>query len=407
MSDEQLCKLFLYGDEFFNENYVITKKFNSKIHSYKQYCPDQKCDSNRKRIGALSTDLFIQLPDPNNDEHKEYFLMWLSDKLFKIVKDKNKKYSITLKSAYDEYLKNNIGNFKYWNLVHNIKFLEDANLRHMHELYTLLKHICNTIVDYKKNGPKHSNLSNNSVKCYNQYKSLYDTISGCKSYRHLLDTLKKIYDNFRENAIKKDNDQKNNIAKRLQELTPPDGRNSYYESKIENFDFKGPECDKLNSKTEKQQQQQLQSSSEQSEQRETTDKHNEVKEKTITEEKTKSKGQENENHQSIPTAQEPSDDLIITVSDQITEEQHSPTDVKENIPEIVSSGDIFNEYKPIVFSVIAIAIPVILAVMYKFLAPVWRKKMKKKNMKKIINLCDEKKTKKEATNAFIEKNQLE
>ncbi|SCL88644.1 CIR protein [Plasmodium chabaudi chabaudi] len=38
-----------------------------------------------------------------------------------------------------------------------------------------------------------------------------------------------------------------------------------------------------------------------------------------------------------------------------------------------------------------ILIPIILGISYKYLTPVWRKKMKKKNMKKIINLSDQKK----------------
>lgn len=42
-------------------------------------------------IVALSTYLFMQLNAYNNNEHGEYFLMWLSDKLFKIhTKDKKK-----------------------------------------------------------------------------------------------------------------------------------------------------------------------------------------------------------------------------------------------------------------------------------------------------------------------------
>ncbi|SCL97943.1 CIR protein [Plasmodium chabaudi adami] len=38
-----------------------------------------------------------------------------------------------------------------------------------------------------------------------------------------------------------------------------------------------------------------------------------------------------------------------------------------------------------------ILIPIILGISYKYLTPVWRKKMKKKTMKKIINLSDQKK----------------
>ncbi|CAD2097537.1 conserved Plasmodium chabaudi protein, unknown function [Plasmodium vinckei] len=51
------------------------------------------------------------------------------DKDAKIVKDEDKVQSkkITLNSAYEKYLKNNIVNFNYWDLLHNINGLKEAN----------------------------------------------------------------------------------------------------------------------------------------------------------------------------------------------------------------------------------------------------------------------------------------
>ncbi|VTZ67600.1 CIR protein [Plasmodium chabaudi chabaudi] len=54
-----------------------------------------------------------------------------------------------------------------------------------------------------------------------------------------------------------------------------------------------------------------------------------------------------------------------------------------------------------------ILIPIILGISYKYLTPVWRKMMKRKTMKKIINSSDQKKAQNGFTNAFIEKNQSE
>ncbi|WBY54837.1 PIR protein [Plasmodium yoelii yoelii] len=67
---------------------------------------------------------------------------------------------------------------------------------------------------------------------------------------------------------------------------------------------------------------------------------------------------------------------IVTLAYQRSEPTHSG----KNINEILLKS---------VISVIAIAIPVILLVMYKYLAAGWRKKLKrKKNKKKVANLCD-------------------
>ncbi|SCL84378.1 CIR protein [Plasmodium chabaudi chabaudi] len=54
-----------------------------------------------------------------------------------------------------------------------------------------------------------------------------------------------------------------------------------------------------------------------------------------------------------------------------------------------------------------ILIPIILGISYKYLTPLWRKMMKRKTMKKIINSSDQKKAQNGFTNAFIEKNQSE
>ncbi|SCL88019.1 CIR protein [Plasmodium chabaudi chabaudi] len=426
MNVEKVCNLFLNSDEYFNEKNIVNSTRFNKDGRYDQYCHVnnyvKKCETNEHRIAAMSTYLFMELEGERNEDYGKYFLMWLSDKLFKIVKDKDKdkENSITLNEAYDQYLKNNIGNFDYWHLLWHIRGLKDANLRNMHELYKLLMYICKTIADYKRNGANNKNLRQKSVDCLNQYRNLYNNLPKCNSYLHLLDKLKKIYDDFRENAIKKDIDKKNNIANRLQELTTPNKTNSYFASAFDKFDFKNSECVQLNSKTE---QKQTQSSSTQVEKKEKAEVKSDDQmlsqsptqlsepkqiEKTNHQvEFTEDNGQTNETRQSTSTTRELTNGSNNIESDQGNELQNSPTDVTEMISEIGSSGDIFNEHKIIVFSVIAIAVPVILAVMYKFLAPVWRKKMKKIKMKKIINLCDEKKTKEEAANTFIEKNQSE
>ncbi|SCL90249.1 Plasmodium variant antigen protein Cir/Yir/Bir/Plasmodium vivax Vir protein, putative [Plasmodium chabaudi adami] len=420
MNIEQVCNLFHDSDEYFNEKNIVNSERFNQDGRYDQYCHvknyTKKCETNEHRIAAISTYLFMKLEAERNGDYGKYFLMWLSNILFKMVKDKDKgkENSITLNEAYDKYLKNNIGNFNYWHLLWNIRGLKDANLRHMRELYTLLKYICNTIADYRKKGANNRELYKHSAKCLNQYRTLYENISGCNSYLHLLDKLKKIYEDFRTSAINENRiSKKNNLDKRLQKLTTTKDIDSYFATEFKEFNFKGSGCVKLDSKTDQEQQPQLSlvQSPPQGSQTEQSDQPVQLNggtEEPSTEESSDDNGQQNETERSELTIQESSIDSTNIQYGQKTTSDNSEIGAKEIMAGTAYSGHIFNEYKIIVFSVIAIVIPVILAVMYKYLAPGLRKKFKKKqNMKKITNLCDEKKAKKKVTNAFTEKNQSE
>ncbi|SCM17254.1 BIR protein [Plasmodium berghei] len=241
MDEKGMCELFLEADKFFNGKYVILNKIN-RSSSYKQYCPNNRaCSSNREGVGALGGHLFTELQN-NENKYSEQFMMWLSHKLFNIVKDINngKANKMTLSSAYDEYLKKYMGNFIFWDLLYNQRDLKDANLRYMSELYTLLNYICNTIAYYKTNKEKHGNLRQNSVNCLNQYRSLYNAFYGNDLYLNLLEKLKKIYDDFRDSAIKNDTDKKYNIKNHLLELTPINKKYSHSTNNFKTFDSNGP-----------------------------------------------------------------------------------------------------------------------------------------------------------------------
>ncbi|SCL87027.1 Plasmodium variant antigen protein Cir/Yir/Bir/Plasmodium vivax Vir protein, putative [Plasmodium chabaudi adami] len=429
MSDGQLCKLILDADNLFTNDQVVNETIFKQDGRYDQYCHvkngSKKCETNIHRIGALSTYLFIQLGAYHNNDYGKYFLMWLSDKLYNIVKDKNDdKDKITLNEAYEKYLKENIGNYNYWNVLHNIRCFKDANLRHMHEFYTLLKHICNTIADYKTNGAKSKELYKYSAKCLNQYRTLYENIPGCNSYLHLLDKLKKIYSDFRDSAIKKETGN-HNLDQRLQKLTTAKKVDSYFAKDFKEHELNNLGCDNLHPQTK--QQQQPQSPSTQAEKNEKVEialsqslsllqSLSQLLSQSIPQSLSQLSQQSEPSSQSIEEnyedneqtheSQEPTSNPTTTY-EQVTISDNSGIDVKEIISEVASSGNIINEYKLIAFSFIAIAIPVILAVMYKYLVPGLRKRLKRTSMKKVINLCDEKKAQKEVKNAFIEKNQSE
>ncbi|SCL89136.1 CIR protein [Plasmodium chabaudi adami] len=112
-------------------------------------------------------------------------------------------------------------------------------------------------------------------------------------------------------------------------------------------------------------------------------------------------GPKEKGQQSALTIQGPSDGSINTSHAQVTKPDNSGNNINGIISENVSSMDILKKHKLIAFSVIGIAIPITLAIMYKYLSP-WRtKKSKRKTkMKKIINLVGVNKTKKTVINSI-------
>ncbi|CAD2096014.1 CIR protein PIR protein [Plasmodium vinckei] len=246
MDHKQLCEKFIAADMFYDgKNANITLEEIKKKQGFEEYCRSQPCDTRKKIIGALSAYLFMKTRGKEiYGQYDEFFLMWLSDKLFEIVKDEDKTQikDITLNEAYDKYLKNNIKNGSYWSLLDSTKGLKEANLRYMKDFYKLLNHICSTILDYKNNGADSMSLLQNSTNCSNQYMSLYKNIYRCKSYLHLLDNLKKIYYNFRDSAINENEKKKKKLAISLQTLTTLKGKDDYFAKDFKTFDFNRSEC---------------------------------------------------------------------------------------------------------------------------------------------------------------------
>ncbi|CAD2096836.1 PIR protein CIR protein [Plasmodium vinckei] len=245
MDHELMCEKFIAADTFYDgKNANITFDEISKKPGFKEYCSNQACNTRKEIVGALGAYLFMETRRIKSfGQYDEFFLMWLSDKLFEIVNDENKAQSkdITLNEAYDKYLKNNIQNGHYWSLLDSTKGLKEANIKYMRDLYKLLNHICSTILDYKNNGAESMSLLQNSTNCSNQYIFIYKNIYRCKSYLYLLDNLKKIYYNFRDPIIK--NNKKNQkLAIPLQTLTTPKGKDAFFANDFKAFDFSSSEC---------------------------------------------------------------------------------------------------------------------------------------------------------------------
>ncbi|CAD2096079.1 PIR protein CIR protein [Plasmodium vinckei] len=241
MDATYMCKAFLEVDSFFNGNNIVDKIKINRNPSINQYCLNKKCETNRQRIAALSRYLYMKLYTTNN-AYTPYFLMWLSDKLFKIHnKGKDKDNNITLDSAFGKYLRNNVKNVNYWNLLENISGVKNTNLKYMSEFYKLLNYICKTIINYQKNNAGERSLILNSTEGSNQYMLLYENVSKCNSYLHFLDNLKKSYNRFRIQAIIK-NRKDPKFATNLQTFTTLSGEDSYFAIGRQTYDFSDPKC---------------------------------------------------------------------------------------------------------------------------------------------------------------------
>ncbi|CAD2090649.1 CIR protein PIR protein [Plasmodium vinckei lentum] len=245
MDPNGICESFLVADKIINGDYDVYTTLDelSKKSEFYEHCPNRKCVTDIQKIGALSTYLFVGMKAHQNSEDAEYFLMWLSDKLFKMhIEGKKKRQikKITLDEAYKRYLEKHMGNYRYWNLLNHVTGLKNANLRHMNEFYKLLNHICKTIIYLKYNYNKSTNHIQNSTNSFNQYMLLYQNVSGCESYLHLLDNLKKTYDKFRNFVITNGNDP--NLAIYLQTLTTIENTDSYFVQGFKKFDFSDSKC---------------------------------------------------------------------------------------------------------------------------------------------------------------------
>ncbi|SCL90383.1 CIR protein [Plasmodium chabaudi adami] len=218
----EACKLLRDVDKYFTNEIVDEDKFNSSgLFTYK--CPrkgqEYKCTNNNERINTLGGYLYLELfkiasklkGNGNNDNrHIEIFMMWLSDKLYKLEKNK----AATLEQSYKDNLEKHTGNFKYWNVVDSRKVYKKANVWYMSELYSLLNCICSIVIEYDKN-KTNKKIEQISSECYNKFMNINKDIKDCYSYFHLLKYLKTIYDDIRNDAIKEANIKKTAIKKNL------------------------------------------------------------------------------------------------------------------------------------------------------------------------------------------------
>ncbi|CAD2084367.1 PIR protein CIR protein [Plasmodium vinckei brucechwatti] len=244
MEPKELCKNFLDADKIINDENDNNLAHRQIINDpkFKEYCSNIDCETDMQ-INGFGEYLFNQLGTQIENEYYEYFMMWLSDKLFEIAKedDESQIEDITLNSAYEKYLKKNIKNGIYWSLLDIKKELKEVNLKYMKQFYKLLNHICEAIVYYNSSKDDTEKFINYSSDCSNQYLSIYNSVPKCDSYLHLLDNLKKTYEGFKNSVHDEIKNNYPDLEGRLKTLTI-ENTSSYFVEKLKEFDFSDPKC---------------------------------------------------------------------------------------------------------------------------------------------------------------------
>ncbi|EUD69637.1 hypothetical protein YYG_05153 [Plasmodium vinckei petteri] len=244
MEPKELCKNFLDADKIINDEIENNLAHCQIINDpkFKEYCSNSDCETDMQ-INGFGEYLFNKLGSEIENEYYEYFMMWLSDKLFEIAKedDESQIEDITLNLAYEKYLKKNIKNGIYWRLLDIKKELKEVNLKYMKQFYKLLNHICEAIVYYNSSKDDTEKFINYSSDCSNQYISLYNSVPKCDSYLHLLDNLKKTYEGFKNSVHEEIKSNYPDLERRLKTLTI-ENTSSYFVEKLKEFDFSDEKC---------------------------------------------------------------------------------------------------------------------------------------------------------------------
>ncbi|CAD2099415.1 PIR protein CIR protein [Plasmodium vinckei brucechwatti] len=202
---EKACKLFRDADNLFNGKFVDGGKFNDNYSLYNDYCPQdengaKKCNTDYEKISAVGGYLFMELLKSNNmnlhndnDRYAQYFIIWISHKLHKISINN----IASLNQSYEENLGKSVGNFNFWNLLHNQKKeLKNSNIAIMNMFYILFNQICETINKYQTPGIQPHEYTNPAMQCNIIYDELSKFVNHCGPYLGILDHLKTIFDGF-------------------------------------------------------------------------------------------------------------------------------------------------------------------------------------------------------------------
>ncbi|CAD2099481.1 PIR protein CIR protein [Plasmodium vinckei] len=254
---EEVCKIFYSIDGVFKNGKPDLKKINTN-NEYLRYCPRDNrgvniCKDDIKGVMILCMHLFtelykrpldIQKRENNDNQYVEYVMMWLSFRLFQLQSYSS---STLIDFFNNQIIKSHLA-YKFDTEIKKKEHLLHANLYYMSRLYQLFNEICHITLKYSKNNRYIKDIKNDSVRFYNNYKSLYDYINECDSYLSLLNNLKTQYENFKSSLIKNNRKNRYRSTVSVNLINLPHTRQA---DKTSTIGFECPKCKKVNSNIEK------------------------------------------------------------------------------------------------------------------------------------------------------------
>ncbi|VTZ71365.1 CIR protein [Plasmodium chabaudi chabaudi] len=246
MNYSKACDLFFEVDELIDDKSVDVDSFNDLSSYFNEYCPEKNgskiCSTDYERMIAVGAYLFMEFINENNidlnsdkEYHSEYFIMWISHLLYKMETNN----LISLENSYENNLGKSIGDFNFLNLLHNKKYLMNANIVIMNVFYHLFKEICRTIKIYQTENTLSHEYINSATQIYFIYDEISKFVKQCGPYIELMHHIKAIYEEFRQTI--KENIEDPHVFSQLMELPSIDKTKSGSE-------FKSNKCNKVHEK---------------------------------------------------------------------------------------------------------------------------------------------------------------
>ncbi|SCL83295.1 CIR protein [Plasmodium chabaudi chabaudi] len=205
-----LCNALKDIEEFLPDSLSSESKDVNR-NLYKTYCPidqrgKQECRTDGERIDAmfkfLLQTLFVNneedLESENqNNEYSEYALLWLSNKIKKFKYQNN----MHVLDFYFTFIKNDNWYNDFRNKINEKNKIMKIEIGQMYNLYELFTILCNAITNYNDDPSNCSECSNFINKWKERSKGLVDKktkVFEDEQYCDMLRILKNAYENFRK-----------------------------------------------------------------------------------------------------------------------------------------------------------------------------------------------------------------
>ncbi|ETB56094.1 hypothetical protein YYC_05876 [Plasmodium yoelii 17X] len=213
--NKTVCEKFMSILEFFPDTLTNDGKYQFKTENFlNNYCSSNDCNTDLEKIngGCLylfnhffgSSELFKTVAN-SNINIVDYILTWLSYMLNlkqQVGDETNPQYFYRMYILNHEKYKNSIigvdGYTSYKDLIDQKKYLVDMDKKIISNFYEAFKLLCEMHAEFDDNSQYCVNCSENAKKFAKKYEEMNENsvITSNNSYKQLLYTLSKDYDNF-------------------------------------------------------------------------------------------------------------------------------------------------------------------------------------------------------------------